>query len=269
MLIQVFGQNSENSVYKNLKTKNFYSVSLSSQTINNKGIFEVNGKKVDKETYNKYLSTWKNMEKCCPCILKSYNENDILLRESVSCTDCGVGWFKEFYPNGNVKLIGFYKENPTGKWKNIWNRGYCSVKNNQWTYFKENGDTLYSEYWNNGKFVKQYPEQDSVEVWKTELYLHGKKYEFQKINFDDFGNFMIVPKFKNKLTSTNFRVDIKVPTNYNVKFKSSTTSNPFGEINPIKIFEDANVPNEKRTGLEILVYLDDKYLDSFIIPFKR
>jgi hypothetical protein len=63
---------------------------------------------VKKSIYEKHQSTWKNMENCCPCILKSYNENDILLREAVSCNDCRVGWFKEFFPNGNLKLTGFY-----------------------------------------------------------------------------------------------------------------------------------------------------------------
>ena len=88
---------------------------------------------------------------------------DVLLSEGVYCTDCGVGFFKEFYPDGNVKLSGKYKENPTGNWKNY----NCQVEHGQWVYFKENGDTLYSEYWNNGEFIKQVPEQSKMEIWKV------------------------------------------------------------------------------------------------------
>ena len=90
------------------------------------------------------------MENCCPCILESYDEKDNLIRESVSCTDWGVGWFKTYYKNGNLELTGAYKENPKGDWNDIWDRVYCSDPNGKWTYFKENGDTLYSEFWDNG-----------------------------------------------------------------------------------------------------------------------
>jgi hypothetical protein len=53
-----------------------------------------------------------------------------------------------------------------------------------------------------------------------------------------------------------------------VKFKSSNIPEPFQEINAMKIFEDTNVPEDKRTSLKILVYLDDNFIDSFIISFK-
>jgi antitoxin component YwqK of YwqJK toxin-antitoxin module len=107
----------------------------------------MNGNVVDKPIYDKYKSAWKNMETCCPCILRSYDENDILLSEQVSCTDCGVGWFKEYYPNGNLRLTANIKKNPTGDWKNIWERKYCNIEIGQWDYFNENGKKIYSEFW--------------------------------------------------------------------------------------------------------------------------
>ena len=171
---QAFGQSDSSNVYKKLETKKFYSVGLSSQTINGKRTYNVNGKKVSKSKYDKYKSTWKDMETCCPCVLKSYDENEILIREAVSCTDCEVGHFKEFYPNGTIKLQGRFKENPTGNWENIWDRGYCNVPDGQWLYFNKNGDTLYSEFWENGEFVKQEPEQKTNEIWKVELTLNGE-----------------------------------------------------------------------------------------------
>lgn len=260
---QVSGQMDSSSVYKNLKTRKFYTVSSSTRTSNGEKEYNVNGKKVDKSTYNKYHSTWSSMENCTPCILKSYDENDILIRQAVQYFDCGVGWFKKYYPNGNLKLTGFYKENSTGKWKNLSDRGYCNVKNSKWTYFNQNGDTLYSEFWDNGQFIKQYPEQDSIEVWEIELNLNGKRYDYNKIDIEKIIDFKIVAKFKNGNTSDNFRIEIKVPTNYNVKFKSNTTSDPFQEINAEKIFKDAKVPKDKRTSLKVLIYLDNKYVQTF------
>jgi hypothetical protein len=47
ILVQVYGQSDSNTVYKKLKTKNFYSVGLSSQSVNRQVTYEVNGKKVN------------------------------------------------------------------------------------------------------------------------------------------------------------------------------------------------------------------------------
>ena len=152
---------SDSSVYKKLETRKFYDVSCEKETRNGKSTYTVNDKKVSKSTYNKYSSTWENMETCCPCILKSYDEHDVLLSEAVSCTDCGVGVFKNYYPNGKVSLTGSYKENPTGDWDNIFYRGYCNVPVGAWTYFDTNGDTLYTEFWQDGEFIKQVPEQET------------------------------------------------------------------------------------------------------------
>jgi antitoxin component YwqK of YwqJK toxin-antitoxin module len=157
---QANGQLDTSGIYKGLETRKYYLVDLQSLIQDGKAIYyKVNGKIVSKSTFDKFESTNKNMDGCCPCILKKYDVNDVLIREVVSCTDCGVGWFRYYYPNGKVSLSGQYKENPSGNWKGIWSRGFCSVLNGQWTYFSEEGDTLYSEYWNNGKFIKQLPEQ--------------------------------------------------------------------------------------------------------------
>src|SRR5687767_13996363 len=134
LLSNAFGQRDSSSVYKNLKTKKFYRVNTSSQTTDSHTTYTVNGNEVCREYYQKYHSTWDNMANCCPCILQSYDENDVLLTEAVSCTDCLVGWYKEYYPSGQLKVIGHYKENPTGRWRNIWDRGECNVMMGEWIY---------------------------------------------------------------------------------------------------------------------------------------
>jgi len=269
MLVQVFGQTDSNTVYKKLKTKKFYSVGLSSQTENGQGTYEVNGKKVNKSAYDKYQSTWKNMENCCPCILKSYNENDILLREAVSCTDCGVGWFKEFYPNGNLKLTGFYKENPTGKWKDIWNRGYCSVKNNQWTYFKENGDTLYSEFWKDGEFIKQVPEQSVSEVWEIDIMLNGQKIDKQELSINKVKNLKIIPKYKNSNTDSLITIKFKVSAVGHRMNEKEFTLNTFKDIDINAMLSEVEIPKDKKTTFVLFVFQGSTFWKSFYLDMKK
>jgi hypothetical protein len=136
-------------------------------------------------------------------------KRDNLIRKSVSCTDCGVGWFKTYYKNGNLELTGEYKENPTGNWDDIWDRGYCSVPDGKWTYFKENGDTLYSEFWDNGVFVKQVPEQTKVEIWDIEIQLNGKDADTLSIPIVNIGDLIIKPKYKNSTTNSERYIRFK------------------------------------------------------------
>jgi hypothetical protein len=94
LTISTFGQiDTTKSIYKNLETKKFYSVGMCETTKNGVTEYQVNGKKVNAKVYKKYHKTWKNMETCTPCILMSYDENDILIRKSVCYTDCGVGQY--------------------------------------------------------------------------------------------------------------------------------------------------------------------------------
>lgn len=266
---QVYGQTDSTSVYLNIKTKKFYSVELSSQTTNGKGTYEVNGKTVSKSTYDKYQSTWKNMETCCPCLLESFDENDNLIRESVSCTDCGVGRFKTYYKNGKVKLSGTYKENPTGDWKNLWDRGYCSVPNGQWTYFKENGDTLYSEIWDNGVFIKQVPEQPEVEIWDVEIEYNGQDAEKLSIPISNVGDLTIQPKYKNSKTSNNLTLNFEVSAIGHRMNKKNFTLESFKTINVRSMLKEVGIPNNKQTSFVLTVYDGDKAIKSVYLNIEK
>lgn len=267
---QVLGQTDSTTVYKGLETKKFYSVQLSSQTTNGKRTYKVNGKKVSKSTYDKYESTWRNMETCCPCILKSYDENDVLIREAVSCTDCGVGVFKEFYPNGKVKLSGRYKENPTGNWENIWDRRYCSVADGQWTYFNEKGDTLYSEFWKDGAFVKQVPEQKTNEIWKVELTLNGEPVDKKNLTTEQVKQLIITPKFKNTLPiETNFTLEFQVSAIGHKQNKKTFTVDNFKTIDVIQLLSEVDIPSDKETSFTLRVYNNNKIIANFYLDIKH
>jgi antitoxin component YwqK of YwqJK toxin-antitoxin module len=267
---QAFGQSDSPTVYNGLETKKFYSVGLSSQTTNVEGTYEVNGKKVSKSIYDKYESTWKNMETCCPCILKSYDENDVLIREAVSCTDCGVGVFKEFYPNGKVKLTGRYKENPTGNWKNIWDRGYCSVADGQWTYFNEKGDRLYSEFWKNGEFVKQVPEQKTNEIWKVELTLNGESVDKIALTSEQVRQLVITPKFKNSSKTENyFTIKFQVSAVGYRQNEKSFTIDSFKNIDVLQILSEVGIPSDKKTSFTLMLLDNGKAISNFYLDIKH
>ena len=263
-----FGQSDSTTIYKKLTTKKMYSVGLSFQTIRGKSIYKLDGKKISKSTYDKYKPDWKNFESCCPCLLKYYDKNDNLLREIVSCTDCGVGDFKEFFPNGNVKLSGKYKENNSGNWelRTIQSRGYCSVPNGKWTYFNEKGDTLYSEFWENGAFIKQVPELNKNEIWKVDLTLNGESVEKRSLTIDEVRQLTISPKFKNSSKmETNLTVKFEVSAvGYKQNEKIFTIEN-FNTINVLEILSEVGIPIEKASSFNLSVYNKDKIIGSFYL----
>ena len=264
--LQVFGQSDSPTIYKKLSTKMMYSVGVSFHTINGKAVYKLDGKKVSKSTYDKYKPNWDNLESCCPCLLKYYDKNEILLREIVSCTDCGVGDFKEFYPNGKVKLSGQYKENNSGNWdwKTIQKRGYCSVPTGKWNYFNKKGDTLYSEFWKNGEFIKQVPELNKNEIWKVDLTLNGESVENRSLTIDQVRQLVITPKFKNSSKiDTNFTVKFEV-TAVGFKQNEKTFSiENFNTINVLEILSEVGIPSEKATYFILTVFNNDKSIESF------
>ena len=206
-----YGQTDTGIVYKNLKVKKFYAVSLSADLGDTEDKYMVNDKEVSRKTYRKFEKTWENINSCTPCILRSYDENDILLSEGVAYTDCNVGYFKEFYPNGQIKLSSHYKENPTENWYNIVTRGYCNVPDGQWTYYDENGAVQYSEYWKDGAFIKQVPEQNKREIWRVDLTLNGVPVNEQVLLPNQLKDLVITPRFKNSITEhSDLRVKFSV-----------------------------------------------------------
>lgn len=246
-LSHVFGQSDSLTIYKNLKTEKFYSVNLSAVRKGRKLVHRVNGKKVSKSTYDKFDSAWENMANCCPCILEAYDEKDNLLKESVACTDCGVGWFKEYYLNGKLKLSGSFKENPTGNWDNIWDRGYCSIPEGEWIYFNKNGDTLYSEFWNSGNFVKQVPEQKTAEIWKVDLTLDGKNIDTQKVAIEQVGDLLIQPKYKNSNSNSNLSITFEVSAIGHQINQKRFTLESFKKISVASMLAEVKIPKDEKT----------------------
>lgn len=141
------------SPYGKLDTLKYYDISLSHSNFNGKSTYTVNGKETDAATYERYKTVWDNVEKCTPCYAKTYDINEQLMEEGHRYTDCQVGKWIEYYPSGAIKLTGEFKVNPTRRWKNAWNRGYCSRKEGTWNYYDETGNLTKTEIWENGELI--------------------------------------------------------------------------------------------------------------------
>ncbi len=138
------------SVYSRLDTLTFYDVELEVETFHGRTTYWVDRKEVTKDKYDYYDFHWKNVDRCTPCFLKTYDTQEKLLKEGVQYGDCNIGDWTEYFPCGKVKIKGRFKENDTGDWFEIWTKGLCSVKHGLWVYFNEHGAVLYAEKYLNG-----------------------------------------------------------------------------------------------------------------------
>ena len=130
------------SIYSRLDTVETTNVGLRSETGPTYARYYVNDKLVDKRTYDNYQYLFDNLSKCKPCFLKVYNEDDVLVRTAQQYSDCPVGTWTEFYPNGKVKVEGQYKRNGQGRWEQQDYRLICSIEEGSWKYYDERGNLI-------------------------------------------------------------------------------------------------------------------------------
>jgi antitoxin component YwqK of YwqJK toxin-antitoxin module len=45
--------------------------------------------------------------------LKVYDEKENLMWEAIQYTDCKAGFYIDYYPNGQIRSVGQFKENKT------------------------------------------------------------------------------------------------------------------------------------------------------------
>jgi len=141
------------SAYGNLPTLKTYSVSSSSLTSDDTSWFKIDGNNVDEKTYRKFGETIGVYDQCKPCVMLSFDTSERLLHKWIAYSECRIGYWIEYYPGGNVKVVGHYRENETANWNNLLERGYC-IKDGTWTYFNEKGNVTRTEIWEKGKRIK-------------------------------------------------------------------------------------------------------------------
>jgi antitoxin component YwqK of YwqJK toxin-antitoxin module len=120
-------------------TVKFYAVSLTSETRDGKTTYQVDNKQVSKAEYDKYHAAYKNLANCKPCYMRTYTKEEVLLNEGDRYTDCQVGTWKEFYPDGQIKVLGQFRADSTGKWKEKKSDKWCSIREGEWTYYNATG----------------------------------------------------------------------------------------------------------------------------------
>jgi hypothetical protein len=196
----------------------------------------------------------KVMVSCRPCILLKYDNADRLVQKSIQYTDCPVGYFIKYFPNGKVKIVGHYKENPSTSWNNTSDQDYCKP-DGAWTYFSESGKELYSEYWKAGKFIKQVPEQTKSEIWSYSLLVNGAETEKQTFTFQEIKDLKIVPKFKNKSTSwANISIGIDVSAIGHIRVKKEFTVDNFHQLDILKLLDESGFKSTESISCTIMTY---------------
>ncbi len=210
---------------------------------------------------NSKSDAFKVIVSCRPCILLKYDSADRLIQKSIQYTDCPVGYFIKYFPNGKVKLVGHYKEIKTTNWDNIFDKGYCRP-DGAWTYFNENGKELYSEYWKDGNFVKQVPEQIKPEIWSFGLIVNGTKTDRETFTFQEVKSLRIVPKFKNKMTSgINISIRISASAIGHSNVEKQFTLDNFSQSDISKFIEESAFKPTESVSVTIMCY--DNNVNTF------
>jgi hypothetical protein len=182
------------TVYKQLEVKKLVLTDSPNHLMNDTG--SVSFRHVGDTTY----PISDSAHRCAPCILEAYDTEGHLVRKSVNYGSCFVGPAVFYHPNGQVASMGRYRANESGDWNKLKERGLCSQKDGAWVFFDEEGMKQVTEYWKQGKFIREVPQRSINEVWKIEILLDGKEViNGQTINMTEAGKLQIKPYFKNKL----------------------------------------------------------------------
>ena len=100
-------------LYKNLDTLRTYDVFLEERTTPFGIAYMCNGAEVTKSRYMEMKRFWNAADACQPCLLYTYNNKDQLKYVAYQYENCLCGEYKEYYPEGQLKVEGQFRENLT------------------------------------------------------------------------------------------------------------------------------------------------------------
>lgn len=219
------------------------------------------------------VKKWEELATCKPCILEIPDAKGRLQYKGIYYTDAPVGFWIEYDSMRAARVIGHYKENPTGDWKNLCARGYC-VKDGVWTYFNPKGRKLYNEIWKDGNFVRQVPVQKKAELWKVELTLDGNVIDYRSgpISVEQFKQLRIVPYFKNHNTDSSvIRVAVALSLGRSDSVLTTGTASNFYRIAlPVEFQRKGKRFTLSQTGgLMINVLVEDEIFRRFLVQLAQ
>ena len=157
--LAMFSQSQPKTTAAELERVETYLEGSAMELSKSRGRYFVNRKEVTEAEYNWYRAAFDN--DCCPCIYEYFDERyqlqaeAVVCKECVECRECQVGWYKEYYLSGKLKISGQYKENPTDNWENLLERGYCSVRHGEWLYYNKRGKLKFTEVWEDGNLIEE------------------------------------------------------------------------------------------------------------------
>ena len=100
--------------FSQLDTVVYDAYSVGQKTVNNKPVYDVNGKTVTKAQWDQALKhdndAWKALGNCKPCWLKDIDTKTLFVTEGEFYMDCCIGVYIEKYPSGKTKVSGQYKK---------------------------------------------------------------------------------------------------------------------------------------------------------------
>jgi antitoxin component YwqK of YwqJK toxin-antitoxin module len=134
----------EVSGYGNYKTDIGFNKSLTKLNYKKKKTgYYVNNVKINKSRYEYLKKYWLNINECDPCYMIAYDEDDKLVYEAFQYMDCIAGLYIDYFPSGQIKTIGRYKENDTKEWRSWISE--CYKKEGLWLHYDENGHLIKEE----------------------------------------------------------------------------------------------------------------------------
>lgn len=139
---------------KGLKIVKYHPVKMEYNRVEGKTTYKINGKSVDSSIYSFYQSEQETIRLCTPCIVEAYDLSEKLMFRAVQFRSCPIGDVTLYYTNGKIRFTGQYKENQSGDWEDIWNKGYCAIKHGNWYFYRKNGKLRKKEKYVNGQLVK-------------------------------------------------------------------------------------------------------------------
>ncbi|MET4108181.1 hypothetical protein [Hymenobacter sp. UYP22] len=222
--------------------------------------------------YSPGISGFRSIGECTPCILARYDKDGHLYTKAVQYTDCGVGFYNEYYPSGKLKITGQHQENDTGKWDDIYDRGLCWTKTGEWIFYSETGKVITKEYWNNGIFLKQVPERSLNEAWKINFILNGNILEKDaRISMNDINSLTVVPVFKNKSNNKPaYRSSLTISATGKVQIRVDFSENGKLETDIYALLKTKGYNDSSKTSLYILTtnQMDSKQSWGHFFKFK-
>lgn len=142
------------STFKNIDTIRTYDVFLEERMTPFGIAYMCNGSEITKKKYLEYKSFWNASGACKPCLLFTYDNKEQLKYIAYQYEDCLCGLYKEYYPSGELKVEGQFKENTSGNWENLKARNLCSLRDGKWSYFSLDGVLEKTEFYSSGKLIE-------------------------------------------------------------------------------------------------------------------